>query len=524
MLAERGVAHTPHPYEHDPASTAYGEEAVRALRAGGLDVSAERVFKTLLADVDGRLVVAVVPVAATLDLKALAAAAGGRRAAMADPARAQRSSGYVLGGISPLGQRNALPTFVDASAAGFTTVLVSAGRRGRPEVPLVAPVVAGQVGEAVPVQTAQPGRRAQPGEGGAQRAGLEVLVDVVRAARALAVPGAGPGAQPPGGGADLGDPDTGRPVPRGEHDLAQAQHLVPPGPRVRVPRQGRERVGVDGDAVERGGAAAAAVEGAQELLRRHRATLDGLGGGQAADQDAHRRVDPAQRVGAAPQHVGVPGDGGRGAPGPRVRLVPHLPGGQAPGHVPLGGRRHEAGELRGVPGGAGGAPATVRARPRRGVPDDRQHVQAPLARSPDDAVQAAPVVGPGPAALHRGPGDVDADRAHGRRLEAVEAGVEVGLVHADEVAGGHPDARRGRARPGVPGAGGEREGEQRAAQGRAREGAPARTAGARSGGQRATSCRPGGGGRGWHAGTPARRGLRPAATGTPAPPRSTGAV
>ncbi|WP_432573978.1 Cys-tRNA(Pro) deacylase [Kineococcus sp. SYSU DK005] len=130
VLAELGVAHTPHPYEHDPASTAYGEEAVRALRASGLDVDARRVLKTLLADVDGRLVVAVVPVAAALDLKALAGAAGGKRAAMADPARAQRSSGYVLGGISPLGQKNALPTFVDSSAAGFATVLVSAGRRG----------------------------------------------------------------------------------------------------------------------------------------------------------------------------------------------------------------------------------------------------------------------------------------------------------------------------------------------------------------------------------------------------------
>ncbi|WP_432486935.1 Cys-tRNA(Pro) deacylase [Kineococcus sp. SYSU DK018] len=130
VLAERGVAHTAHPYEHDPATTAYGEEAVRALRAAGVDVSAERLFKTLLVDVDGRLVCAVVPVAAMLDLKAVAAAAGGKKAAMADPARAQRSSGYVVGGISPLGQRTALPTFVDTSAQRFSTVFVSAGRRG----------------------------------------------------------------------------------------------------------------------------------------------------------------------------------------------------------------------------------------------------------------------------------------------------------------------------------------------------------------------------------------------------------
>ena len=130
LLAERGTAHVVHPYEHGAAETSYGEEAVRALRAAGVDVSAERLFKTLLADVDGSLVVAVVPVAAMLDLKALAAAAGGKRAAMADPARAQRSSGYVVGGISPLGQRTALPTVVDASASAWPTVFVSAGKRG----------------------------------------------------------------------------------------------------------------------------------------------------------------------------------------------------------------------------------------------------------------------------------------------------------------------------------------------------------------------------------------------------------
>ena len=129
LLTERGVAHTPRPYDH-AAHDGFGEEAVQALRAAGLDVDAHRVFKTLLADVDGRLVCAVVPVAGMLDLKALAAAAGGKRAAMADPARAQRSSGYVVGGISPLAQRTPLPTFVDGSAHRFETVLVSAGRRG----------------------------------------------------------------------------------------------------------------------------------------------------------------------------------------------------------------------------------------------------------------------------------------------------------------------------------------------------------------------------------------------------------
>lgn len=114
-----------HPYDHDPASTSYGEEAAHAL-----DLPPGRVFKTLVASVDGRLTVAVVPVAGELDLKALAAAVGGKRASMADPADAERATGYVRGGISPLGQRRRLPAVVDESAAGFDTVFVSAGRRG----------------------------------------------------------------------------------------------------------------------------------------------------------------------------------------------------------------------------------------------------------------------------------------------------------------------------------------------------------------------------------------------------------
>ncbi|MBN3928388.1 Cys-tRNA(Pro) deacylase [Streptomyces verrucosisporus] len=120
-----GVDFTLHSYEHDPAAPSYGEEAAEAL---GLDPG--QVFKTLVADVDGALTVAVVPVSGSLDLKALAAAAGGKRAAMADPAAAERATGYVRGGISPLGQRKALPTVVDASAGGHATVCVSAGRRG----------------------------------------------------------------------------------------------------------------------------------------------------------------------------------------------------------------------------------------------------------------------------------------------------------------------------------------------------------------------------------------------------------
>ena len=116
-------------HEYDQADGAdghgYGEVAVAAL---GADPA--QVFKTLVVRVDGVLTVAVVPVSGSLDLKALAAAAGGRKAAMADPTDAERSSGYVRGGISPLGQRKALPTVIDESALGFATVLVSAGRRG----------------------------------------------------------------------------------------------------------------------------------------------------------------------------------------------------------------------------------------------------------------------------------------------------------------------------------------------------------------------------------------------------------
>jgi Cys-tRNA(Pro)/Cys-tRNA(Cys) deacylase len=125
-LEKARVPHTLHPYDADhPDTHGYGEGAVAAVGA-----DTRRVFKTLVTRVDGALTVAVVPVSGTLDLKALAAAAGGRKAAMADPADAERTTGYVRGGISPLGQRKALPTVVDDSALTFDTVLVSAGRRG----------------------------------------------------------------------------------------------------------------------------------------------------------------------------------------------------------------------------------------------------------------------------------------------------------------------------------------------------------------------------------------------------------
>ncbi|MFD9545299.1 Cys-tRNA(Pro) deacylase [Streptomyces sp. NPDC060022] len=124
-LTAAGTAFTVRSYDHDPASPSYGEEAAEAL-----GVAPDRVFKTLVADVDGELVVAVVPVAGSLDLKALASAVGGKRAAMADPAAAERTTGYVRGGISPLGQRKRLRTVIDASARTHATICVSAGRRG----------------------------------------------------------------------------------------------------------------------------------------------------------------------------------------------------------------------------------------------------------------------------------------------------------------------------------------------------------------------------------------------------------
>jgi Cys-tRNA(Pro)/Cys-tRNA(Cys) deacylase len=124
-LTSAGVTYTIHSYDHDPSHPSYGEEAAEAM-----GVSPDRVFKTLVADVDGTLTVAVVPVAGQLDLKALAAAVGGKRATMADPALAERTTGYVRGGISPMGQRRKLPTVLDESAGAHATICVSAGRRG----------------------------------------------------------------------------------------------------------------------------------------------------------------------------------------------------------------------------------------------------------------------------------------------------------------------------------------------------------------------------------------------------------
>ncbi|NOQ80609.1 MAG: Cys-tRNA(Pro) deacylase [Gammaproteobacteria bacterium] len=113
-------------YEHDPASESYGLEA-----AEKLGLSEERVFKTLVVNIDNKeLAVAVVPVSSMLSLKLMAKAAGAKKAEMANKADVQRSTGYVLGGVSPLGQKKKLKTFIDGSAQAFETILVSAGRRG----------------------------------------------------------------------------------------------------------------------------------------------------------------------------------------------------------------------------------------------------------------------------------------------------------------------------------------------------------------------------------------------------------
>ena len=133
LLKKARAEHRIHSYEHDPKAVSYGLEA-----AEKLNLEPARVFKTLLASTEkGELLVAVVPVVGSLDLKALAHAAGAKKCEMADPMAAQRSTGYLVGGISPLGQKKRLRTFIDASAQQFETIHVSAGRRGL-EVELAA--------------------------------------------------------------------------------------------------------------------------------------------------------------------------------------------------------------------------------------------------------------------------------------------------------------------------------------------------------------------------------------------------
>lgn len=128
-LVAAGVDFTEHPYENDPSAQSYGLEAAEAI-----GVAPGRVYKTLLAQTDlpanHGLVVGIVPVIGQLDLKVLAATVGAKKATMADPALAERTTGYVVGGISPLGQKRALTTVLDSSALSRTTVFISGGRRG----------------------------------------------------------------------------------------------------------------------------------------------------------------------------------------------------------------------------------------------------------------------------------------------------------------------------------------------------------------------------------------------------------
>ncbi|WP_144758605.1 Cys-tRNA(Pro) deacylase [Curtobacterium sp. 9128] len=124
-LERAGVPFTPHVYEHHDSATNFGEEA-----ATELGLREEQVFKTLVVSVDGALAVAIVPVANRLDLKAIAAAVGGKKATLADPALAERRTGYVVGGISPVGQRSRIRTVLDTSASDHPTIFVSGGRRG----------------------------------------------------------------------------------------------------------------------------------------------------------------------------------------------------------------------------------------------------------------------------------------------------------------------------------------------------------------------------------------------------------
>ena len=124
--AAAGIEVGVHPYDHDPSHPSYGMEAAEAL-----GVDPEEVFKTLVVELaDGRLALAVVPVETTLDVKAVAAALGAKKAVMADPQRAERVTGYVVGGISPVGTKTALPTVVEETALALDLLYCSGGRRG----------------------------------------------------------------------------------------------------------------------------------------------------------------------------------------------------------------------------------------------------------------------------------------------------------------------------------------------------------------------------------------------------------
>ena len=147
LVKKRKISHKIHEYTHDSNAESYGAEA-----AEKMGVSESQVFKTLVAKLDGKtLAVGIVPVSSSLSLKQLAKAAGGKKAAMADPAEVERSSGYVLGGVSPLGQKKLLKTIIDKSAQEFETIFVSAGKRGL-EIELAPQDLAGLLrGEFAPI-------------------------------------------------------------------------------------------------------------------------------------------------------------------------------------------------------------------------------------------------------------------------------------------------------------------------------------------------------------------------------------
>ncbi len=126
MAKKAKISHTLHEYHHNPAAESYGQEA-----ADCLGLSADQVFKTLVVMLDAKeLVVGVIPVSSMLNMKQIAKAAGAKKAAMANKADVERSTGYVLGGVSPLGQKKRLRTFIDSSAKAFASIYISAGRRG----------------------------------------------------------------------------------------------------------------------------------------------------------------------------------------------------------------------------------------------------------------------------------------------------------------------------------------------------------------------------------------------------------
>ena len=125
LLKQRKIAYTLHQYTHEKTTSSYGKEAIEKL-----DIDANRVFKTLVVSVDGALVVAVVPALLMLNMKLLAKAMGRKKATMAETLTVEKTTGYILGGVSPLAQKKKLPTFIDSSASDFETIYVSAGKRG----------------------------------------------------------------------------------------------------------------------------------------------------------------------------------------------------------------------------------------------------------------------------------------------------------------------------------------------------------------------------------------------------------